>query len=94
MEKLISDTLKLKNYLKEGNFSVNDLPPNQQLFEAKERFNDDLKQVHPKAQSLYRDKFNKAFERTKEELDLWTDKKYPKEVTSILLYTFRINTFR
>ena len=83
MEELISDTLKLKNYLKEDNFSVNDLPPNQQLFEAKERFNDDLKQVHPKAQSLYRDKFNKAFERTKEELDLWTDKKYPKEVTSI-----------
>ena len=84
MEELISDTLKLKNYLKEDNFSVNDLPPNQQLFEAKERFNDDLKQVHPKAQSLYRDKFNKAFERTKEELDLWTDKKYPKESVSKL----------
>ena len=84
MEELISDTLKLKNYLKEDNFSVNDLPPNQQLFEAKERFNDDLKQVHPKAQSLHRDKFNKAFERTKEELDLWTDKKYPKESVSKL----------
>ena len=84
MESMISDVLKLKKYTQEDNFHVNDIKPTQQLDEAEYFFKKSLPEVHPKAQAMYEEKFNKAFEGTRVEVEKWRDKHYPRESVSKL----------
>ena len=84
MESMISDVLKLKKYTQEDNFHVNDIKPTQQLDEAEYFFKKSLPEVHPKAQAMYEEKFNKAFEGTRVEVEKWRDKHYPQESVSKL----------
>lgn len=82
MESIISDVLKLKKYTQEDNFHVNDIKPTQQLGESEYLFKKFLPEAHPKAQAMYKEKFNKAFEGTKIEVEKWRDKHYPPEPVS------------
>ena len=82
MESIISDVLKLKKYTQEDNFHVNDIKPTQQLGESEYLFKKFLPEAHPKAQAMYKEKFNKAFEGTRIEVEKWRDKYYPPEPVS------------
>ena len=82
MESIISDVLKLKKYTQEDNFHVNDIKPTQQLGESEYLFKKFLPEAHPKAQAMYKEKFNKAFEGTRIEVEKWRDKHYPPEPVS------------
>ena len=78
-EDTLSDGKKLKNYIKADNFSVNELPPGQQVSDLERTLNNLLGSVEGARKELYQSKVDEVMKPLKEEYNAWVDTKYPPE---------------